>query len=78
MKKYYDFSKGVQGKYVGKISKESSWVLDTQSCKFCGKMLYESLNDAEYVSEQKSINSQKFYIYECPYKIGWHLTTIQR
>ena len=75
MKDNYDFLNGVKGKYYGKISNEPSWILEPTQCKFCGKLSYVTLDDAEYAAKQKSTMNQKLYTYPCPYKIGWHLTS---
>jgi hypothetical protein len=76
MKDNYDFSNGIRGKYKDKIVNKPSWILEPEQCKFCGKLLYETLDDAEYAAKQKSTQNQKLYTYSCPYKIGWHLTSM--
>ena len=78
MKKQYDFSNAVRGKYFGKIKKSVSWILEPEMCRFCGKLSYESLDDAEYAAKQTSVNNQKLYLYSCPYETAWHLTSKPR
>jgi hypothetical protein len=75
MRDEYDFSKGVRGKYINKIS---SWVLEPEVCRFCGKLTYTSLNDAEYAAKRSSQGKQTISTYACPYETGWHLTSKQR
>jgi hypothetical protein len=68
MKKEYDFSAGVRGKYLGKIKKDF-WILEPDLCRFCGKLSYDSLEDAEYAAKNNS------RVYVCPYESVWHLTS---
>lgn len=51
------------------------WILEPVKCKHCGKLIYESREDAEYAA--RSMMPAQF-AYECPYGAGWHLTTIRK
>lgn len=51
------------------------WVLETVKCKPCGKVSYESREDAEYAA-QSQMPAQ--LPYECPYGNGWHLSTVRK
>jgi hypothetical protein len=48
------------------------WILETDRCPHCGKVTYESREDAEYAAQQVA---GKQTPYECLYGNGWHLTT---
>jgi len=49
------------------------WILETTRCKHCGKVTYESREDAEYAA--RSMETTQIP-YECRYGSGWHLMTI--
>ncbi len=51
------------------------WVLEIAKCKHCGKVIYESREDAEYAAKAVLPAQQP---YECPYGTGWHLTTVRK
>jgi hypothetical protein len=51
------------------------WVLENARCKHCGKVAYESREDAEYAAKSM-LPAQGAY--ECPYGSGWHLSTIRK
>ena len=50
--------------------KQSTWILEPETCRFCGKATYLTKDDAEY-----SANKLNISYYPCPYEEGWHLTS---
>lgn len=50
----------------------SHWIVEPTKCKLCGKLNYESREDAEYAAKGMLVPMTP---YKCPYRNGWHLTT---
>ena len=47
-------------------------------CKFCGKNVYKTENEARKVAdEQESLSmfKEEISVYKCQYGYGWHLTS---
>ena len=47
------------------------WIVEGVQCRFCGKVIYETREDAEYKGKSYSL---VVYPYECKYGNGWHLS----
>jgi hypothetical protein len=52
-----------------------SWILETTRCELCGKLSYESRDDAEYATKKMLV---PMAAYKCLYGNGWHLTTVRK
>ena len=79
MKDKYDFSKGKPNKnYAKVVSQKHSWILKPEECRFCGKLTFANLDDAEYVAKRTTDGKQIISLYPCPYEEGWHLTSLPR
>lgn len=50
----------------------SHWILDPTKCKHCGKVSYQSREDAVYATKAML---EEMTPYECFYGNGWHLAT---
>lgn len=48
------------------------WILKTARCKLCGKVSYQTEDDAEYAGGRMP---QPMLPYKCFYGNGWHLTS---
>ena len=53
----------------------SSWFLDPEQCKFCGKLAYLTEEDAAYAAREQSRGNLLLRTYKCPYEKGWHLSS---